>query len=593
MDINRPCGVIISDFTADALAGLLRNDGQFPPVSATIAPFGQVTQLLLDPSAGCWQPRPDFAVVWTRPQGIVSSFSSLLDGEAVALEQLLAQVDAFADLLLDAARRVEYLFVPTWTLPASERGLGLIDLRRSPGSIGVARALLEMNLRLAQRLDPREATQVQAQEAASPERQADNVFLLDASRWTGSAGRYAAPTKLWLMGKVAFGHEVLKEASADIKAGLCGVAGRSRKLVIVDLDDTLWGGIVGEVGWENVVCGGHDAVGEALVEFQRGLKALARNGVLLGIVSKNDEATGLAVLRNHPEMVLRPDDFAGWRINWEDKAANIEALVTELNLGLDATVFIDDNPTERDRVRQALPQVAVPEWPTDKMAYPDALRALRCFDKPAITAEDGSRQQMYLEERRRGEALQSTLASSATLDEWLSTLALTVTARVLDSGDLKRAAQLLNKTNQMNLASRRMSEADFLHWSRQPGRRVLVFYVSDRFGDAGLTGIASVEVDEASSEALARGAELADFLLSCRVMGRGVEEAMLSAAVEVARSAGVANLTARVAPTERNNPCLRFYRERSGFVAGDVEGTFVWHTGREYPIPAHVRLELA
>src|SRR5207244_12283525 len=157
---------------------------------------------------------------------------------------------------------------------------------------------------------------------------------------------------------------------------------QGRKVVILELDDTLWGGIVGEVGWQDIKLGGHDPAGEALVDFQRELKALTRRGILLAIVSKNEESVAMEAIAKHPEMVLKLDDFAGWRINWRDKAENIHALMNELNLGLDSAVFIDDSAVERARVRETLPALFVPDWPSDKRLYPQALLLVHCFARP-------------------------------------------------------------------------------------------------------------------------------------------------------------------------------------------------------------------
>src|SRR5262249_54535249 len=227
------------------------------------------------------------------------------------------------------------------------------------------------------------------------------VVVLNSRKWFQLAGDATFNFRLWYLGKVPFGNSVFKNAAADIKAALRGAVGQVRKLLILDLDDTLWEGIVGDVGWQALKLGGHDPIGEALVDFQREIKALNRRGVLLGIVSKNEEATALAALKEHPEMILRPEDFAGWRINWSDKAQNIVDLVSQLNLGLDSVVVIDDNPAERSRVREALPQVLVPEWPEDKRLYSAALLALDCFDAYAVTREDHERAQMYANESRR------------------------------------------------------------------------------------------------------------------------------------------------------------------------------------------------
>jgi FkbH-like protein len=283
-------------------------------------------------------------------------------------------------------------------------------------------------------------------------------WYVGTANWVELTGGRAFNPRLWYLGKVPFGNELFKAAVRDLKASLRGIQGQARKLVILDLDDTLWGGIVGDVGWRKLVLGGHDPAGEALVDFQHELKALTRHGIVLAIVSKNEESVALEAIREHPEMILRKDDFANWRINWEDKAKNIAELTADLNLGLDSTVFIDDNPVERARVREALPEVLVPDWPEDKRLYPHALRSLDCFDKPAISEEDRRRQQMYVIERKRTE-LKIQVGS---VEGWLQTLDLIVKTEPLNAANVGRLTQLLNKTNQMNLSTRRMIEQEFL-----------------------------------------------------------------------------------------------------------------------------------
>ncbi len=315
---------------------------------------------------------------------------------------------------------------------------------------------------------------------------------------------------------------------------------------------SLWGGTVGETGWQGISLGGHDPAGEALVDFQRDLKALSRRGILLAIVSKNEESIAIEAIAKHPEMVLKMDDFAAWRINWRDKAENIVDLMAELNLGLDSAVFVDDSPVERARVREALPELFVPEWPLDKRLYPEALFSLDCFDRPSVTEEDRQRAQMCAVDRVRKESK----IQLGNLEEWLATLKTTVRVEELNQANLPRAAQLLNKTNQMNLSTRRMSEADFHAWARAKDRRAWTFRVSDKFGDSGLTGILSVEIDDSR-------ARIIDFLLSCRVIGRKIEEAMLYVAINWARSAGVQEVHANYSQTPKNKPCYDFF-QRSG-----------------------------
>jgi FkbH-like protein len=546
-------GTLIADFTVDGLNRFLGDSADGMPLLADTAPFAQVAQVLLEgPRPGC----ADFALVWTRPETAVPSFARLVACEPVAEATLVAEVDAFCALVVGGARGWRQILVPTWSVPAERRGLGVIDAR--PG--GVARALAAMNLRLMDRLG-----------------ETRNVLVLDAQRWVAAAGRPQNP-RAWYMGKVAFGDPVLAEAARDVKAAVAALAGATRKLVVLDLDDTLWGGIVGDVGWEALRLGGHDAVGEAFVEFQRRLKALTRRGIILAVVSKNEEATALEAIRSHPEMVLRDDDFVAWRINWQDKARNISEIIAELNLGLHSVVFIDDNPVERGRVREALPEVLVPDWPEDKLLYPSALSELRCFDILSVSAEDTERTRLYASERQR-EQMRKEVGS---IDSWLESLDIRVRAEPVAGANLARTSQLLNKTNQMNLATRRMTEQEILAWTREPGHWMWVLTVSDRFGDAGLTGIVSVAAD-------AGVARVVDYALSCRVMGRKVEETMIHLAVETARAAGMTSVEARLLPTKKNRPCLDFWR-RSGFALADPE-LFRWDAVAAYALPSCIHLE--
>ena len=550
-------GLLISDFNIENFAAYLRNDPAEPRLECEAAPFGQITQSLLDDSLPFWKNAPGFVVVWSRPESVLESFARALAGLPVDPAALRQEVDDFCHQLKLAKDRTRIVFVPTWVVPAMHSGHGLLDLAKD---VGVTRLLLQANLRLLENLDG-----------------LPNVVPLNTARWVELAGEKAFNPRLWYLGKVPFGNELFKAAVRDLKSGLRGWQGRSRKLVVLDLDDTLWGGIVGDVGWQNVVLGGHDATGEALVDFQRELQGLTRRGIVLAIASKNEESVALEAIRQHPEMVLKLDDFAAWRINWQDKAQNILELLAELNLGIESVVFIDDNPVERARVREALPDVLVPEWPEDKRLYPHALRSLDCFDKPSISDEDRQRPQMYATERRRTE-LKSQAGS---VEDWLQTLDLRVGLEPLQPANVARLTQLLNKTNQLNLSTRRLTEAEFLAWAEPKHRRVWGFHVADKFGDSGLTGILSLESTE-------RTGRIVDFILSCRVMGRKVEETLIHVAVEWARAAGLTELQATYLPTPKNKPCYDFFK-RSGLEQAQ-ENLFRWDTRQEYRLPAVIRL---
>jgi FkbH-like protein len=553
--------LLISDFTIGALASFL-SSAEPPVVAAVPAPFDQVVPVLLDGTADCWRGSPEIAVVWTRPNVAIPAFARVLNFERIPVSELLAEVDRFVECLRLAAARVRALLVPTWTWPSYDRGLGVLSF---DPELGPAYLLARMNLRLA--------------EAVAGDAR---IRVLDAGRWVAQAGADASSPKLWHLGKIAFGPDVFKSAAADIKAAVSALAGLARKLVVVDLDDTLWGGVVGDVGWQGLNLGGHHAIGEAFTAFQRALKRLSMRGVVLAIVSKNTEHLALEAIDCHPEMVLRRQDFVGWRINWDDKVQNIVSLASELNLGLESVVFIDDNPAERARVRAALPQVLVPEWPADKLLYAQALAELTCFDTWSMADEDRVRTRMYVSERERNLAK----GAAQSIEQYLGSLGLKVNAQRLGPSTLPRATQLLNKTNQMNLTTRRLTEAQYLEWSASDSHHVLVFRVVDRFDDYGLTGIASLAVN-------GRRGAVSDFVLSCRVMGRGVEETMLHALAEYGRSCGLTELVATYIETPRNAPCKAFFDERSGFTRSDERSEYVWDLTRAYPGPAHVDADLS
>ncbi|HEY1279356.1 MAG TPA: HAD-IIIC family phosphatase [Acidimicrobiales bacterium] len=548
-------GLLISDFTVDHLALALERPEAERRLHAEVAPFGTVVPTLLTPPADIG----DFAVVWTRPEAILPTMARLLDGAEVTADEILGDVDRLFGLVEQGLGAVPCVVVPTWTLAPWCAVPSLTGGR--PG--GALWALNLANGRLMERC---------ARSA--------NVFVVDASRWIAATGADAYKEKLWFLGKVPFDERVFEIAADDISAAVAAVSGAARKLVVVDLDNTLWGGVVGDDGWEALRLGGHDGAGEAFVEFQRALRQLGRTGVLLAIVSKNDEAVALEAIDHHGAMVLRRDDFVAWRINWDDKAANIAALTAELNLGLQSVVFIDDNPHERERVRTALPEVLVPDWPDDPTAYPQALRSLRCFDRPATSAEDLNRTALYVTERRRDELL----ASVGSLDEWIRDLGVVVKADRLGSGNVARSAQLLNKTNQMNLRTRRLSEPELLQWADDEGHQTWCITVSDRLGDAGLTGIVSIAVEDDR-------ATLVDYVLSCRVMGRRVEPAMVHIAALLATDLGARRLVAELLPTAKNDPCRRFF-DSSGFTRTGEYG-YEWELDAIFPAPADITIDIA
>jgi FkbH-like protein len=549
---------IVADFNAENLARFISKQGSQLVGRVDKAPFGQAMQTLLDSSHEFWSRKYDLIVVWTSPSAAVPSFASVAGFADWSSEDLRTEVEAFATVIRGLDTRARKVFVATWAALPTQSHRPSIEMARE----GTSSVLLRMNLWLVDQL------------AASPD-----ITVLNTERWIRQGGASAFSDKLWYLSKTPYVNAVFDEAARDMVALLRGSSGLRKKVVFLDLDNTLWGGVVGDVGWDGLRLGGHDAIGEAYAQFQHDLKRLSAEGVLLAIVSKNEEAVGLEAIERHPEMVLRLRDFAAWRINWLDKAQNIAEMMAELNIGLDAAVLLDDSPHERSRVREALPDVLVPEWPEDPMEYSMALRALRCFEGPSLSYEDRARTKMYVSDRER-RALRDELGS---VDAWLASLNLEVEVDLLSPVDLERAAQLFNKTNQMNLATRRMTAHELAAWASNPNGRMWTFRVSDRIGDYGLCGLASLELDGAQ-------ANVVDLVLSCRAMGRGVEDAIVNVIATAAREAGARTLKVPFVPTAKNTPCRRWLEQHATIKRGPADSMFELDLNSDLSAPRHIRL---
>ncbi|MFN0088636.1 MAG: HAD-IIIC family phosphatase [Blastocatellia bacterium] len=325
------------------------------------------------------------------------------------------------------------------------------------------------------------------------------------------------------------------------------ITGRICKALVVDLDNTLWGGVIGEDGMEGIkLDDGYP--GGAFQAVQRAILDLHRRGILIAVCSKNNAAEALVAIEQHPGMLLRQRHFAAMRINWNDKAESLREIAGELNIGLDSLAFLDDNPAERARIRKALPEVTVIEPPADPIGYADALRQSPVFARLTLTAEDRERGRYYAEQRQRGELRES----AASLDDYYRSLKQRVEIRLAEAQAIPRIAQLTQKTNQFNLTTRRYSEQRIEELAAAPDSRVYSARVEDRFGDHGLVGVAILRTRPEAWE-------IDTFLLSCRVIGRTIETAMLSFLVAEARAAGAARMEGWFLPTKKNAPAESFF----------------------------------
>jgi len=327
------------------------------------------------------------------------------------------------------------------------------------------------------------------------------------------------------------------------------------------LDNVLWGGVVGEDGVEGI------EIGPAQKAYHDYLLELKSKGVLLAVCSKNNEADVLEVFARR-SLPLKREDFTGWFVNWTDKAENLKALAAKLKLGLDSFVFVDDQPAERARVRQALPEVAVPELPLNPMGYVSCLRARRFFDTLTISEEDRKRATFYQADEKR----EQIRAGAATVEDFLRSLDMVADHGHFDETTLDRVEQLLSRTNQWNLTTRRHSRAEIEDLMAQTGALTRWFRLKDKFGDHGLVGLWIVLPCDSGAW------EIDSWVMSCRVIGRGFEDLMFNTMVEAARAAGARKLRGVYRPTVKNS-LIKELLPNLGFTplndqATDTEKTF-------------------
>jgi FkbH-like protein len=409
-------------------------------------------------------------------------------------------------------------------------------------------------------------------------------LLLDVAGLAETVGldQWHSPLE-WNMAKLPFANRFVPIYAEYVCRLIAALRGKSRRCLVLDLDNTLWSGVIGDDGIDGIVIGQGDPTGEAHLSVQQVALALRDRGVVLAVSSKNDDATARLPFQQHPEMLLREEHVAVFQANWRDKAENIRAIANELSLGLDALVFLDDNPAERALVRRLVPEVAVPELPDDPSLYVRTLMASGYFEAVTFSAEDRARADFYRDNARRV-VLQK---QSSDLDGFLRSLEMVISFRPFDEIGHRRIAQLINKSNQFNLTTRRYSEADVMAMAADPHCFTLQVGLSDIYGDNGMISVVICRREN-------RDWHIDTWLMSCRVLGRGVEAAILQELVAHAREHEIDGLIGTYRPTARNGMVKNHYA-RLGFALLEQheDGMARWQldvTGvTAQPIPMTVR----
>ena len=373
--------------------------------------------------------------------------------------------------------------------------------------------------------------------------------------------------KLWNMAKLPFSDELIPLYSEHVGRTLAALRGKSRKVLVLDLDNTVWGGVIGDDGLEGIKIAQGDATGEAHLAVQRLALDLRQRGIVLAVSSKNDDDVARAPFEQHPEMLLKLDHLAVFQANWNDKATNIQAIADELSLGLDSLVFLDDNPVERGLVRRLLPQVAVPELPDEVAYYARTLSLGGYFESITFANEDLKRADFYQDNAKRAN-LQNQIGG---VEAYLASLEMTITFQPFDATGRARIVQLINKSNQYNLTTRRYTDPEIVAAEENPEVFTLQVRLTDLFGDNGMISVVICRPGEAGAW------DIDTWLMSCRVLERKVEHMVLREILEHARAGGIRKLTGTYRPTDRNKLVIGHYA-RLGFtkVSEQASGLTRW-----------------
>jgi len=531
---------LLSDAATQQFVPLLRTLLHRHGVDAAIyeGPFDGIQLEALNPHSGLYRFQPDFIVLLNSVQALRAAFSHRSGDASAFFEEKTRGIVEVWDTIQQHTTAT--LVQSTFAMPY-ERHFGNFD-QKVPGSLySVAAAL---NAYIAQQVRSRAGILINDVESIAS--------------WVGR--RHWFDERFWDMAKSFCALPQLPLVAKNIVDIVMASRGRVAKCVVLDLDNTLWGGVIGDDGVDGILLSAHGD-GEAFYRLQAYLKELSNRGILLAVCSKNEMDAAVLPFDKHPDMLLRRSDITVFTANWNDKADNIRKIRDVLNIGFDSMVFLDDNPFERDLVRGVLPDVIVPELPEDPADYVRAISELNLFETTSFSGEDLKRAELYRVEAERREAQ----AAYANAEDFLRSLEMRIVVARFDPFHLPRIAQLIQRSNQFNLTTHRYTEAECEALMNNPEVLPLYAKLSDRLGDHGLIGVIVLEP---------RGNELVirDWLMSCRVLARGVEQYLMNMVVEEARQRGLASVRGEYIRTAKNQMVEGFFAQ-FGFVqtGGDAD----------------------
>jgi len=468
-------------------------------------------------------------IIWTQVEKVFLNFQKLLENKIKNINILYKEVENFVSIIDQISKKTDFLILFSWKKPSYENGFYINDFTNVNG---ISKNIYKINLLIAEKLKENKKIFF------------FNIdFILDKSL-------NIYDSKYWYFTKIPFSQDVFKNAAKEISNIINLIDGNRIKLIITDLDNTLWGNVLGEVGWKKINLGGHNHLGEAYQDFQKKLKIYQKQGIQLAISSKNNQDLVFECFSKNKNMILKKKDFVSWKINWNNKPQNIKEILSELNISEDHAIFFDDNPLERKSVKNSLPGICVPDFNPESVNFTAMLSnvgRLNIFKD--ITKDDLNRTNYYKKNYLR----KKTKKNFLTEQDWLNSLNTKVIFNKVNNENILRTLQLINKTNQMNLRTKRLTEEE-INLLKKKNSQLFCCSVHDKFGDMGIVGFLNFEVKK-------KIGIIKDLVLSCRAFGRDIEKSMIFKANIFFKKKKLTGFEMKYFKTKKNNPCYVFLKE--------------------------------
>lgn len=496
--------------------------------------YNQYSQEILDKNSNLYKFNPDLVIISVDLKSLMGDlffipYSVSNEERKRIIDSKLTQINSLLETLCKntSAKIIFHNFeVPCYS------PLGVIENKQSFGFIESVRLL---NSKLEEKW-----------------KENNQIFIFDYDSFCSRMGKVRiTDTKMYYLADMRVDINLIPELSRSYLAYIKPLSATAKKCIVLDLDNTLWGGVLGEEGIEGIKLG-PTPEGRSFWEFQKSILSLFNKGVILAINSKNNLEEVMRVFKEHPYMVLKEEHFASMQINWQDKISNMKRIAEEINIGMDSLVFMDDDKVNREVMRKALPEVKVVDIPEDTSLYLKTLESIDDFNSLELTEEDLRRGYMYATQRKRKEFM----SAATDISKFLKGLGTEIRIKEADSFSIPRISQLTQKTNQFNMTTKRYSEEDMKKFLANP-YLVLSFDICDKFGDNGITGVMIIKKEKTEWF-------IDTFLLSCRILGRGVEDALISYIAKLAKKEKMMKITGEFIPTKKNEPAKGFY-EKKGF----------------------------